>query len=97
MGGAACGCNSTIFSSAFCPVLGEYGIALTKLLLVVFHSFYLVPQLQRAYSKRPFPGLEKETEDSPNISGHQSRGDIYYLSGYHYLRIQFYELPNLLA
>lgn len=41
--------------------------------------------------------LGKGDGRSPNSSGHQSRGNIYYLSGCHYLRIQFYELPNLLA
>ena len=41
--------------------------------------------------------LGKRDGGTPNFSGHQRSGNIYYLSGYHYLRIQFYELPNLLA
>lgn len=58
--------NSTIFSSAFCPVLGEHAIALPEPLLIVFHSFYLVPHFRRANSEN-LPKLGKRDRGFPQL------------------------------
>ena len=86
---------------SFLPSPGE--VWFTKPLLMVFHSFYLHPNFGELIFMKMFPFQEivlrlgKRDGGTPNFSGHQRSGNIYYFSGYHYLRVQFYELPNLLA
>lgn len=97
-GAVGWGSFSNLFS-VFCPVLGDF--ALTKTLLMVstaslWHpTFGALVLMESSPFNKPFSSLEKEREGPPTPAG--IRGNIYCLSGCHYLRIQFYELPNLLA